>query len=233
MEQIARRSLEELKMIFKWINEREKEPITVLVGGWAVYCYNPYWGSVDIDIITDSRTKSSLKNFLTKKKGYSRDPETTNSVFKDTPFGKVIIDIALRGEDIFEGKSISFPYQRIEGRIVLKPLEDQEVPVPDITFLLMMKVKAAWDRKWRLDNGISEDPIWETGKIVKDHSDIIALLECDESLDIGILGDHFKEYPFLRSVFEDIITSDLGSRKFNIDHEEVVQMIRKLSGLIT
>jgi hypothetical protein len=50
MDPIAEESLKELKRIFAWITEREghlDRPITILVGGWAVYSYNGYWGSVD------------------------------------------------------------------------------------------------------------------------------------------------------------------------------------------
>ncbi len=62
MEPIARESLDELKRIFSWVRDRESSlanPITILVGGWAVHSYNDYWGSIDIDLITNNRTKPS------------------------------------------------------------------------------------------------------------------------------------------------------------------------------
>ena len=66
--QIISKSLEELKFILNWVRERGETadtPVTVLVGGWAVDAYNPYYGSVDIDIVTNNRTKESLKYILT------------------------------------------------------------------------------------------------------------------------------------------------------------------------
>lgn len=28
--------------------EDKTNPVTVLIGGWAIYCYNQYYGSVDL-----------------------------------------------------------------------------------------------------------------------------------------------------------------------------------------
>ncbi len=56
-QEIIEESLKELVFIINWINEREKDldnPITVLIGGWAVDAYNPWYGSVDIDLATNN-----------------------------------------------------------------------------------------------------------------------------------------------------------------------------------
>jgi hypothetical protein len=50
----------ELIEIFRWVQVRGEDaryPLTILIGGWAVYSYNPWYGSVDIDLITNSRTR--------------------------------------------------------------------------------------------------------------------------------------------------------------------------------
>jgi len=60
---IINASLEELIEIFRWVHPREKKekyPVTVLVGGWAVYSYNQWYGSVDIDLVTNNKTRQSL-----------------------------------------------------------------------------------------------------------------------------------------------------------------------------
>ena len=141
MEPIARESLDELKVIFSWVQEREaslETSITVLVGGWAVHSYNNYWGSIDIDLITNNRTKKSLKKYLLDKRDYHPDPETTNSVYKETINGNVIIDIANRGDDRFEGPHGSLSLSIVDGHTVIRDLEGQKVPVPDRSVLLMM-----------------------------------------------------------------------------------------------
>jgi len=45
-------------------------PVTVLVGGWAVDAYNPWYGSIDIDLVTNNRTKHSLMRILVKERDY-------------------------------------------------------------------------------------------------------------------------------------------------------------------
>ena len=60
MEPIADESLKELQIIFRWVQGRGGELTDsriVLVGGWAVFAYNQYWGSVDIDLITENFEK--------------------------------------------------------------------------------------------------------------------------------------------------------------------------------
>lgn len=50
-------SFAELKTVLKWLEEKgenPEEPTTVLIGGWVVYSYNPYFGSIDIDLITNT-----------------------------------------------------------------------------------------------------------------------------------------------------------------------------------
>ncbi len=47
---IINASLVELSEIFLWNDKREKnseEHSVVLIGGWAVHAYNPWYGSVD------------------------------------------------------------------------------------------------------------------------------------------------------------------------------------------
>ena len=59
-DEITRESLEELDFILNWARERENtrndSPI-VLIGGWAVDAYNSWYGSIDIDLIANSRMK--------------------------------------------------------------------------------------------------------------------------------------------------------------------------------
>ena len=66
-QQIIEKSLEELEYILNWIKQREdtaNNPTTVLIGGWAIDAYNPWYGSIDIDLVTNNRTKHSLMHIL-------------------------------------------------------------------------------------------------------------------------------------------------------------------------
>jgi hypothetical protein len=67
-------SLRELEIILDWIREKEKDrdaPATVLIGGWAVDAYSPWYGSIDIDLVTNRRTRDTLMNYLRKERGYT------------------------------------------------------------------------------------------------------------------------------------------------------------------
>ncbi|MEA2076000.1 MAG: hypothetical protein U9O85_09800 [Euryarchaeota archaeon] len=62
-QRIIDQSLEELKHIMQWVRlrgETDEKPVTVLIGGWAVDAYNPWYGSIDIDLVTNHTTKSIL-----------------------------------------------------------------------------------------------------------------------------------------------------------------------------
>lgn len=56
--------MDELKAVGGWLDESEKsgkiKPLTVLIGGWAVYSYNPWYQSIDIDLVTNKDIKESL-----------------------------------------------------------------------------------------------------------------------------------------------------------------------------
>ena len=67
-------SLKELVEIFRWLRARgedERNPTTVLIGGWAVYTYNQWYGSVDIDLVTNNRTRQGLMWYLRSKRGFT------------------------------------------------------------------------------------------------------------------------------------------------------------------
>jgi hypothetical protein len=88
-------SFSELRHILRWLDERgdpEAPPRAILVGGWAVHAYNPYLGSYDIDLVTNSRTRRSLMHFLTSERGFEKEVD---------PFSGrvgVMLELTLRGE---------------------------------------------------------------------------------------------------------------------------------------
>ena len=236
-------SLQEVKAIFQWLTQREagqEIPTTVLVGGWAVYTYNQYYGSIDIDLITNTRTKRSLQNHLEESRGYVRrrdDSSTSAYVCKEFAQGEIVsIDFASRnGPNHFEGRSEEQPLSMIDNQTVYQTLEDIDIPVPTRSFLLLMKIKAAWDRKYRLDHGQSGDYGWEHGKLVKDYSDILALSDPNmggNTLDLNLLGSEMARLPFLRPVFDEVKQSTDAREKYRIEQRDVVAIIDRITSLI-
>lgn len=207
-------SLEELIEIFRWVRDNEKDenrPITVLIGGWAVYCYNQWYGSVDIDIVTNSRTRQGLMWYLRQERGYvlQRDEMAPTTVVKKVPEGTILIDFG-SSEDIykFEGRDKECPFSLLDGHTKVEDISDGcTVIVPEQTLLLLLKLKAAWDRSYRIRNGISNDVEWEKGKLRKDRADILALIDPEirgTEIDVSYFGEKLHEYPFLVEPLRDI-----------------------------
>ena len=183
----------------------------------------------------DFRTKKSLKKFLLDHHNYHTDPETTNSVYKETIHGRVIIDIANRGYDSFEGCRDSLHLNVVDGQTEIRDLEGQKVPVPNRSVLLMMKFKAAWDRNWRVCHERSDDPCWDQSKMIKDHSDILSLIDPrkgGEQIDVNLLGEYFSSHPFLEKVIDDISCSGAAFEKYGIDPSEAIRLIERFRSLV-
>ena len=242
-QRIMNDSLEEAKAIFEWVTKREREdekPITVLVGGWAVYTYNPYYGSVDIDLVTNNRTKNSLQQYLIESRGYERrrDPlSNIRYICKDfASHGVVEIDFGSReGFNNFEGREEELPLSLISDLSEFRSLERIEVPVPTKSFLLLMKMKAAWDRNWRLNNNLSRNPGWERGKLMKDYSDILALIDPKSGgpiLDLNFLGNQLNRLSFLKDVLKRTKKSTDAAKKYEVSREYTGSIIDGLTNLI-
>ena len=200
-------SLSYLETIYSWSNRTHsrasiKEPF--LIGGRGVDAYNSWFGSLDIDIIANSRTESSLRHFLKTKEGFTTEEVVPGqeSIFKSiVGGGKIYVDFI--GKRIpFEGKSgytLDSRRHLSTGKHVL--LRNRvRVQVPLITELWIYKLKAAWDRSFRLGNGSSNDAEWENGKLSKDFNDIVALIDAKEALDPTAVQRCFAEFPFLGEI---------------------------------
>lgn len=222
-------SLEELGSIFSWSARRPGDGRLILIGGWAVYVYNPYYGSVDIDLVSNSRTRQRLTNFLIAERGFSRERRLgmeERKLFKEIGGRKIDIDFgSLEAEDRFEGRSETLPMNILENRTVGRRLSSFDVEVPEISTLLVMKCKAAWDRNERLKNRSSIDPPWDRAKLVKDLSDIISLLESGETFDIRFLGNFFGDHEFLWIIFHELIFMEEAGEKYGIQRGELRKKI--------
>ncbi|MCG7844197.1 MAG: hypothetical protein MIO90_02050 [Methanomassiliicoccales archaeon] len=229
----------ELQAIAEYLQDREGavSPTTVLIGGWAVHAYNPWYGSIDIDLITNSRTKQSLKEHLVSARGFDRyrTSDDTKRIEKITVDGKpIIIDFGTRERpDPFEGRDSTIQYDILDGRTELKPVgRGLSIPVPKRELLLFFKLKAAWDRNFRIVNDTSYDLEWEKGKLRKDHADILALLDPKaggQDVDLFALGEYLSQYPFLTGCLKQTADdADAISWYGRMDRKEVETAIRTI-----
>lgn len=207
-------SMEELRHIAAFLREREgsDQPRTVLIGGWAVHSYNPWYGSIDIDLITNHRTRGALNSYLRSERGYVyiREPSELKRVVKNVPsHGQIMIDFASREiPDPFEGVEDELDYSCVDDHCELREMGSAVyVHVPRRSLLLLLKMKAEWDRGYRISSRTSQDPDWEGAKLRKDHADILALMDPaagGDGIDVNYLGDMLDGHPFLVQVFEDV-----------------------------
>ncbi len=236
-------SLVELAEIYRWVNDREsrKNPVAVLIGGWAVYCYNPWYGSIDIDLVTNAGMRQHLMRYLLTNRGFirRRNPPFKNSVVKVIPGnGEIIIDFIPRNErNCFEGRDETCPMNLLNGRTVQKEISPGcPVIIPERSLLLLLKVKAAWDRAYRIQEHTSDNEDWEKGKLRKDRADILSLIDPANGgteLDFMFLGGMMREYPFLGEILT-IIPDDRDALQMygHMDHDAAQQAIGNVLRLI-
>lgn len=156
---VYEKSLEVLKEIIK--NQEKLSFRIALVGGWAVYAFNPYMKSKDIDLLIEKRNFWKLRDFL-ESLGFRQtvskplDKKGFAMLFEDD---KIEVDVydekiaKFEVEEVFENKR--FETGRINGEKVL---------VLEKNLLLTLKIFSAIERLG-------------TAKGIKDHSDILALFD--------------------------------------------------------
>ena len=223
MNSIAKFSLVELDIITQYLQKKENvdEPTTVLIGGWAVDSYNSWFGSIDIDLITNSKRRSSLSYFLREERDFVpyKLPGVSTGVKKDTEAGPIIIDFETKQKPYpFEGRDESLDFSILDGNTETREIRGSiEIAVPNRATLLVLKLKAILDRRYRIEEHTSDDIEWEKGKLIKDYADVLALIDPNyggTQIEIHILGELLGMYPFLENSLTSIYESDEGIEKY-------------------
>ncbi len=182
----------------------------VIIGGWAVYFYNPYFGSVDIDVVGPSH-KGAFDEII---EGYERShgyeilqqdllaTQITASKPIRSKTGKKIGNMEIdacsydrAGASSFhEDDSKSLPYslcERDDCKREVKLAKECFCYVPSKMLLILFKVKARRDRSYDIKTkGATMSPsnlAWLRGKAAKDGADILAILDPEDRG--GILRD--------------------------------------------
>ena len=238
---LARDSFEELRYIFDWsiANRNYRPGDIILIGGWAVHSFNPWKYSLDIDLIATGRFKDQLKRHLYSTRDYSRERDSAGNTLylKSLNSGEIYLDF-LPKKDQFHGTGKLLNLMEIEYETVPKNISYSfepkfQVIVPEISMLLLLKLKAAWDRHYdlSLETTLDKDHLGE--KFTKDCSDIIALLRSDafQFARFDWLSSIISGFGFLRDFLEQGIIAD-NSTFDRISHKEGKALIKKLLSLI-
>jgi hypothetical protein len=172
----------------------------VIIGGWAVFFYNPYYGSVDIDVVGPSVNGAfdeTIESYE-RSNGYvitKQDLLGTEIVASKTIFsrarkkvGAMEIDACTYEQpgvaEFHEDRSRTLPYALCGERGCTQEVriaQDCVCYVPIKPLLTLFKVKARRDRSYDIatkGSTISASKLaWLKSKTIKDGSDIIALLD--------------------------------------------------------
>ena len=207
---LAEHSYKELLDLLIWFHHQG--PIPIIIGGWAVYSYNAYLGSVDIDLIGPSMGGQfdALLESFERERGYQAI--TTGPMYMSTSFRKPIydnsneivgymeIDACTYENDpkvFHEDSSKILPYSLCERQELVTDIvfgKNCEAKIPSKTLLFLFKLKALRDRQFDLEEkgGIlgAERLAWLRSKIVKDGSDLISLL--DPTPETSIIGQNIN-----------------------------------------
>lgn len=193
---LAQHSYQELLDLLQWFHHQG--PVPIIIGGWAVFCYNSYLGSVDIDLVGPSMGglfDATLEGFE-RERGYqavASGPLYLGTSFRkpiyesDEIRGYVEIDACTYENDkrsFKENPETELPYILCSRDGLLTPValsENCEAFLPHKSLLFLYKLKALRDRQYDLrEQGAVlslERAEWLRSKIVKDGSDLISLLD--------------------------------------------------------
>lgn len=190
-EEITAAAYQELLRVGRWFN-RLFGYFPVLVGGWAVYHYNPTGlGSRDIDLIfPDRRVKDQTVNQYMFVNGYTRE---RRSEFEESYVllvrtqkreERVYLDAAtVEDTNRLHGGVSELPWRLAYEHQRLAKFEDAQFYVPKPEVLLSLKAKAALDREY--DAKRAFDPFYLQQKAWKDYYDMASLLKyCEFSVEL-------------------------------------------------
>ncbi len=238
---LAKDSFEELRYIFNWrpSGEYYRSGDIILIGGWAVHSFNPWKYSLDMDFIASNHFKNSLQRHLYSARGYSKERnEAGNTLFlKKLPSGNIYLDF-LPNKDQFHGRMNTLDLSKIDYKTTTKNISysfgaEFQVIVPEISMLLLLKLKAAWDRYYELSLETLQDKDHLKNKFAKDCGDIVALLYCNEFqfARLDWLSTTISEFDFLKDFLKQGIIED-NSAFDRISPKEEKALVRKLLSLI-
>jgi len=240
---LADHSFKELQDLLLWFHHQG--PVPIIIGGWAVYSYNSYLGSVDIDLVGPSMGglfDATLEGFE-RERGYQA--VTSGPMYLGTSFRKPIydngevvgymeIDACTYENDLkwfHEDESKLLPYSLCERSVLLTEVslgDNCEAKIPSKSLLFLYKLKALRDRQNDVKEGAgilgAERLAWLRGKIIKDGSDLISLLDPNpvsaiikQAIDPVVMNDLIEEFDLYFCIESIANLPNMNHRVLNIE----------------
>jgi len=214
-------SYDELVSLLKWFYLFG--PIPTIIGGWAVYFYNSYFGSIDIDIVGPSHQGRFVELIERYERTHGYESIARDQLGLEVTSRKPVIQNgrvigymeigACTFEDPKSGNFHEDSNKQLKYSLTAKKQHQKEVKleedaiciIPSKPLLLLYKIKAARDRAYDLKTGgtIMEPAKLERlrGKVTKDRADLLALLDpnpskniVEENFDIDAFYSLVKEF---------------------------------------
>ena len=190
-------------------------------------------------MIATGRFKDPLKKHLYSTRDYRKEKDSAGNTLylKRLDSGDIYLDF-LPKRDQFHGTEkllnlMEMEYETVPKNISYSFESEFQVLVPEISMLLLLKLKAAWDRHYDLSLETTPDKDHLSDKFTKDCGDIIALLQSDafQFARFDWLSSIISGFDFLRDLLEQGIIAD-NSTFDRISHKESKALIKKLLSLI-
>ncbi|MBN1539143.1 MAG: hypothetical protein JW939_03290 [Candidatus Thermoplasmatota archaeon] len=239
-EKWTRLSFDEMINFSRWMNDLIGYFPTI-VGGWAVFMYNQRgFGSRDIDVVIPTREMKGrvidryLMNngYQVRKKAFG-EMEWIKELEPGNPSSETYLDVCtLEDRNIVHGTDIEIPWKIAHDHQVMKELDGTMIYVPSPEALLILKVKAAWDRNHDIQIG-GGTPFLQD-KVRKDRFDIVSILKsCSLEKELTarmVNAHHFEVY------FKDAVARAISDRESIVAHglsdDDLFSLEKKVSSLL-
>ncbi len=182
--------------------------------------YNPWYGSIDIDLMITAKEKKTLTNYLYKEREFKKTKNEHGFVqlYKKVGEEEIIIDFVPKEQEFFKTME-RVNYDFTEKDLIIDRLRNsKDVIVPTRTNLLLMKIKAAWDRYNSLQGGNIQNISYVKAKYTKDCGDIVALLDTtsrpDQILDLALISKELISKPYLMKFMKNLNLEAYGELEY-------------------
>jgi len=230
-------SLKELVNFAEWMNRFLGYNPTI-IGGWAVYLYNPRGlGSRDIDVLLPTwKIRDKVINVYMVNNEYELRErafgvaEWVKLLEPGNPESESYIDVCtLQDKNLVHGRQTEIPWSIATKWQRSKRVEQGEIFIPEPESLLVLKAKAAWDRSYDIMKGGGDSFLRD--KVRKDRFDILSLLSTCQ-MKQEIIDEIVSEYEF-KACFKDALLRAISDqdvlRRHNFGDGEIENLKEKIT----
>jgi hypothetical protein len=154
-----------------------------IIGGWAVYFYNPDGlGSTDIDVVLPDRAARdkvvtaylATNGYVLRKRAFGESEWVKEFMVGEKKIDHYLDICTLQDKNLVHGRDIEVPWAIAMVHQKKVRMGKSELFIPGPEPLLMLKLKAAWDRSYDIASGGGTPYLRD--KLGKDRFDILSLL---------------------------------------------------------